>query len=217
MAIQHHFIVAHAALLAGKSPSGKYVLLGDDIVIADEDIARHYQQLLTELDVPISQAKTHVSKHICEFAKRWYYKNQEVTAFPLHSIKNNLKRYYLLQNTMSDAEKKGYLLKDERVSECMIKLIQIGGKKQQASRLYKLYQLFNAIVTQKGSDDTEEIGAIAKTIAANWKVPEENLEKYFKDPKAFKEQLEFQLEELFLDLTSEGNNEMMEMMDMRRK
>jgi hypothetical protein len=167
MALQHHFIVTHAALMVNKSAKGKYVILGDDIVISDEDIAGAYVQLLQELDVPISQTKTHVSNHMCEFAKRWYFRHQEVTGFPLHSIKNNLKRYYLLQNTIEDGRKKGYVLSDERESECMIKLIQLSGKKQQAPRLYKLYKLFDAITTYKGGHSEERLGDIAKTISAN--------------------------------------------------
>lgn len=59
-----------AAARVGKSARGLYVLLGDDIVIADDDIARAYQELLRELDIEISEAKTHVSPDLCEFAKR---------------------------------------------------------------------------------------------------------------------------------------------------
>lgn len=218
MAIQHHFIVVHAAILAGKSAKGKYVLLGDDIVIADKDIADKYQQILRDLDVPISQTKTHISKHMCEFAKRWYYKGHEITGFPLHSIRNNLKRYYLLQNTLEDSRKKGYLISDELERGRVIELIAIGGKKRQAVRLYKLYKLFDAITTYKqNKGDGEELyGSVAKAILANWKVPPENFDKYFLDPKVFEEQVNFQMEEFFLDLTSEGNQEMMEMMDLRK-
>lgn len=70
MSLQHHSIVHYAGILSGVNPKGKYVLLGDDIVIADDSLAKAYQQVLSELDVPISKMKTHRSKEICEFAKR---------------------------------------------------------------------------------------------------------------------------------------------------
>jgi len=216
MALQHHIIINHAALLAGKTAKGKYVLLGDDVVIADDQIAEKYKQLLSDLDVPISMIKTHISKEICEFAKRWYFRGSEITAFPLHSMKNNLKRYYLLQNTIEDSRKKGYILSEKFERGCMIKLIQLTGKKQQASRIYKLYKLFDAI-TMKNGDYTEYLSNINKIILANWCIPQENIDKYFKDPEVFRESVEFQMEEYILDLTSEGNNEAIEMMDMIKK
>jgi hypothetical protein len=70
MALTHHFLVHTASSKTRKSPKGKYVLLGDDIVIFDSDLASAYQQVLEELDMPISKMKTHVSKDTCEFAKR---------------------------------------------------------------------------------------------------------------------------------------------------
>lgn len=70
MALQHHCLVHYAALLVGESPKGKYVLLGDDIVISCSSIAKSYKKVMSELDVKISEQKTHVSTDICEFAKR---------------------------------------------------------------------------------------------------------------------------------------------------
>jgi hypothetical protein len=70
MSLQHHSLVHYAAILVGVNPSGQYVLLGDDIVIANDQIAESYKAVLSELKVPISSMKTHKSKDICEFAKR---------------------------------------------------------------------------------------------------------------------------------------------------
>jgi hypothetical protein len=47
-----------------------YVVLGDDVVIADSAVAESYKRLLSSLDMPYSSAKTHVSKDSFEFAKR---------------------------------------------------------------------------------------------------------------------------------------------------
>jgi hypothetical protein len=50
--------------------TAKYVLLGDDIVIADANIAREYKEIMMDLGVEISVSKTHTSDHTFEFAKR---------------------------------------------------------------------------------------------------------------------------------------------------
>jgi hypothetical protein len=40
------------------------------VVIANTQLALAYKELLRELDIPISEAKTHVSEDTYEFAKR---------------------------------------------------------------------------------------------------------------------------------------------------
>jgi len=166
MTLQHHAIVHYAALLCGENPRGNYVLLGDDIVIANDKIAKMYQEVIKELGVQISPQKTHISKDICEFAKRWFYLGSEITAFPLHSIQNNLKRYYLLENSLHDARAKGYNLSEESERGCVIKLISLSGRKQQAVRTFKLYKLFSLIV-DKSRTEEEQIGSIKTYIEAN--------------------------------------------------
>lgn len=210
MALQHHCLVHYAALLVGENPKGKYVLLGDDIVISCSSIAESYKNVMAELDVKISEQKTHVSNDICEFAKRWYYRGSEITAFPLHSLHTNMKRYYLLQNSIADSRKKGYILDDTNGKECMIELIKLTGKKSQAPRIYKLYELFNAIVSPLKETNSEEYnGNIRKVILANWKIPEENID-YLNENDVFIEQVDILLEDFFLDLTSSGNKEMVD-------
>jgi len=71
MALTHHYLVQASALKAGyKRYFKKYVLLGDDIVIACPKVAVQYKILLSQLAMPISEAKTHVSNDTFEFAKR---------------------------------------------------------------------------------------------------------------------------------------------------
>jgi hypothetical protein len=50
--------------------SNDYIMLGDDIVIKDNAIAKRYKSVLKALGVETSEAKTHVSKDTYEFAKR---------------------------------------------------------------------------------------------------------------------------------------------------
>jgi len=46
------------------------MILGDDIVIKNNKIARTYIKVMNSLGVEISVHKTHVSKNTYEFAKR---------------------------------------------------------------------------------------------------------------------------------------------------
>jgi len=68
--LTHHFIVYYAARLNGFKSFDQYIILGDDIVIKNDNIAKTYIDIMTGLGVEISVAKTHVSNHTYEFAKR---------------------------------------------------------------------------------------------------------------------------------------------------
>lgn len=48
----------------------RYALLGDDIVIADRQVAEAYIVLVRSLGVGISDLKSHISPDLYEFAKR---------------------------------------------------------------------------------------------------------------------------------------------------
>ncbi|CEZ26297.1 RNA dependent RNA polymerase [Botrytis cinerea mitovirus 2] len=88
--ISHHLVVHFAAHLCGIENFDKYILLGDDIVINNDKVARKYIKIMTKLGVDISINKTHVSKNTYEFAKRWVKHNIEITGIPLRGILNNL-------------------------------------------------------------------------------------------------------------------------------
>lgn len=70
MAVTHHVLVKISAKRAGITKFCDYAILGDDVVIANDMVAVEYRRLLLELDMPISEAKTHVSLNLYEFAKR---------------------------------------------------------------------------------------------------------------------------------------------------
>lgn len=105
----HHLVVFAASQRAGKPASwSNYALLGDDIVIADESVANEYRLILKDLNVPISEQKSHVSKDTWEFAKRWFHKGQEVTPFPLAGLMEVAKKYYLLLELLRSVELRGF-------------------------------------------------------------------------------------------------------------
>lgn len=73
-----------------------YALLGDDLVIADEAVAREYMTVLQQLDIPISLAKSFISPNgLIEFAKRIRSYKMSKDLSPL-SVKKTLGVYNLL-------------------------------------------------------------------------------------------------------------------------
>jgi hypothetical protein len=89
--LTHHLVVAWAAKLSGFEAGTfkDYILLGDDIVIKHNVVANRYIALMTKFGVDISLQKTHISKNMYEFAKRWIRSGVEVTGVPLKGILSN--------------------------------------------------------------------------------------------------------------------------------
>lgn len=96
-ALSHHLIVQYAAHLAGVHQTfNKYILLGDDIVIYDDNVAAQYKLIMGKLGVDISPHKTHVSKDTYEFAKRWFRGGSEITGIQIRGLLENIGKYHLL-------------------------------------------------------------------------------------------------------------------------
>lgn len=112
-AIAHHYVVFLACERV-KFPFKKlkYALLGDDIVISNKEVAEEYIQIIKALGVEISELKTHKSDKFYEFAKRLFYRNKEITPFPISALKESKKRYYLLVSLLLQENRKGWVGKD---------------------------------------------------------------------------------------------------------
>jgi len=85
-ALCHHLVIKEASVRAGFKSYSNYMLLGDDVVLGDDDVAKHYNDILTQLGVETSPHKTHISKHCYEFAKRWFYHDVEITGVPISAL-----------------------------------------------------------------------------------------------------------------------------------
>lgn len=83
-------------------------MLGDDVVIRGHKSAMKYKSLIEALGVPLSEAKTHVSRDTYEFAKRWFRDGVEFTPFPLHSLNSASTRFVDLAQTFRTAELHGW-------------------------------------------------------------------------------------------------------------
>jgi len=102
--LSHHLVVQFAAKLAGKFPFNQYIILGDDIVIKDDDVALKYKYLMERLGVELSDTKTHKSLFLYEFAKRWINKakNVEWTGLPIVGIIDNIKNPIIVYTILFD-------------------------------------------------------------------------------------------------------------------
>lgn len=90
-ALTHHVVVQWAAYKAGYRNFNDYILLGDDIVIKNNRVAQIYIAMMQRWGVDISKAKTHVSKHTYEFAKRWIHHGEEISPLPCKGLLNHWK------------------------------------------------------------------------------------------------------------------------------
>jgi hypothetical protein len=79
LALTHHVIVRIAALRVGIKKFTDYSVLGDDIVICNDDVASAYLSLMDTLGVSINLSKSVISSDIMEFAKRWVGPDYDIT------------------------------------------------------------------------------------------------------------------------------------------
>jgi hypothetical protein len=107
----HHFVMFHCAReLEIPWHEAKYVILGDDVLIGDHRLKTRYIEVITRLGVTFSPLKTHSSSKFIEFAKRLVLNGVEITPFPISSLKESAKRYYLLVNLLFEQELREWVL-----------------------------------------------------------------------------------------------------------
>jgi len=109
--LTHHLVVAWAAHLCGLSNFKDYIILGDDIVIKNNIVARKYITLMTRWGVDISKHKTHMSSNTYEFCKRWIRLSGkryiELSGLPLKGILLNYKSSKVVYSILLDYILKG--------------------------------------------------------------------------------------------------------------
>jgi len=74
----------------------------------DTDVATKYRENMSLLGVEISPTKSHVSNDTFELAKRWFYKGDEISPFPLNGMIENVSSPHGLATEIYDAIKKGW-------------------------------------------------------------------------------------------------------------
>jgi len=107
--LAHHFVMFQACNDCGIPwNTAPYVMLGDDVMIGCNELAKAYRIRIQNLGVEVSSEKTFSSEFIGEFAKRLFYKFDEITPFPISGLSEVASRCYLLVNYLIDAERKGW-------------------------------------------------------------------------------------------------------------
>jgi len=108
-ALTHHFVVYWACKNVGLEwRTAEYVLLGDDIVINNNIIAKEYKRLLSQLGVEVSINKTHESSTFLEFAKRQVFLGTEISSFPLPAILTNYNHIPMMISDLMFINNKGW-------------------------------------------------------------------------------------------------------------
>jgi hypothetical protein len=111
--LSHHYVVFQCCKNLGiEWATAKYCLLGDDILIGDDALSEEYLRVMESIGVEISKPKTHRSSTFAEFAKRLFYRGEEISPFPLSALKQSARRYYQLVNLLMECEKKGWVTTD---------------------------------------------------------------------------------------------------------
>jgi hypothetical protein len=88
-ALCHHLLVRIAGKRARVRTKGRFLILGDDLVIRGKKLADSYKSLLGELEISFSEADSFTStrgKSIAEFAKRIFVNGQELSPLPLRLL-----------------------------------------------------------------------------------------------------------------------------------
>lgn len=64
----HNLLLCGLCIELGLEPKDTFRVLGDDVVISDDDLAARYVSVLALADIPVSSAKSHSSTRFAEFA-----------------------------------------------------------------------------------------------------------------------------------------------------
>lgn len=144
-ALSHHVIIQHAASLEGINPFRDYAVLGDDVVIGHRQVAENYKQIIKNLDVEISEHKSHEGNTFVEFAKNsWLFignKSVNVSGVPLPGILEGISNPYLLSQELSKAIKKSTLaITSVPVSKTLLDFFGSWMSKRSSDRMASLVQ-----------------------------------------------------------------------------
>jgi len=136
------------------------MLLGDDIVIGDKDLAEMYHKIICdELDIKISDPKSFISDHFFEFAKRLFWKGEEISPFPISSLKENCKSFTAFINTILEISNRGWtssLTVDKVITEAYAQIVHLRSKlrTKMAPRIFAASELLLIIRGSQPAGDS---------------------------------------------------------------
>lgn len=111
LALTHHVIVQIAAIRANKgTPFQNYAVLGDDVVINDNEVAHQYLLVMASLGLEINMAKTIISDDFIEFAKRFTTPEVDFSPIGAGNILSFMRKPVFISSLLKEAYLKGYIL-----------------------------------------------------------------------------------------------------------
>lgn len=125
-----------------------YIILGDDIVIWHDEVAKEYQEIMGELGVGISLPKSHISSNLYEFAKRLFLDGREITGIQVRGFYSNLNKYHLVyQMVFGLVFEKGYLPCELNTIPSLMEslFIDLGLKSKQVANLVARTRVLHAL------------------------------------------------------------------------
>lgn len=141
-AIAHHYVIYYCCRkLKLKWSKAPYVILGDDVVIKHNALAKMYTEVITQLGVEISVQKSHSSPYLYEFAKRIIYQGVELTPFPISALWTTRKQRSLMLNIVDSELRKGWTF-DKEIPAAIAELyILLGLPKRVRDRIEKMLMI----------------------------------------------------------------------------
>jgi hypothetical protein len=108
--LAHHYVMFYCCKeLKIEFREAPYVILGDDVVIRHDDLAKMYMEVISSLGVGISVDKSHISNNFYEFAKRTFHQGNEVTPFPISALWSTRRTPSLMLNVITNEAVKGWV------------------------------------------------------------------------------------------------------------
>lgn len=100
MAITHHVMVRAAALRAGYTKFEDYLMIGDDLVIFNQDVSKRYMELLDSIGIGYDPDDSIFpnEKFPIEIAKRLFRFGREISPIPLNCVKGGMSFFLLIQS-----------------------------------------------------------------------------------------------------------------------
>jgi hypothetical protein len=137
--LSHHLLVQYAAYKLGYTKFKEYILLGDDIVIYHDKVAKLYTELVVEIGAEISLMKSHTSPNCYEFAKRWFRNGIEVSGIPVRGFLDNINKYHILyMNVISLIDRNLHTARYTTIPDLVMSLLRVTTnlKNRQYANLY---------------------------------------------------------------------------------
>lgn len=117
-ALTHHALIQYIAFKKGFKSFSDYSVLGDDVVIWNNQVASSYRETMEKIGVSINLTKSLVSEegHVrIEFAKRIFYNGVEYSPLNLKLLNLASKSLYNLPILFQEMKLRGWRLPESGV------------------------------------------------------------------------------------------------------